>query len=119
MIAIFSLLKNYFDRNSLHDFHVIAGGIFGWKQTERRAGCARDAVHVTVQASPSGINMDFGFLPNSHAPELRLFEIGGDPDFIQGNDGEELLPGLDIHSDHHRLIHFAGDRGNNFRVLQV
>jgi hypothetical protein len=119
MIAIFSLLENYFDWDSLHDFHVIAGSIFGWKQTERRAGGARDAVHVTVQGSPSGINVDFGFLPNSHAPQLGLFEIGGDPDFIQGYDREELLPSLYIHSDHYRLVHFAADWGHNPRVFQV
>ena len=51
--------------------------------------------------------------------ELRLFEIGGDPDFIERDDGQQLLAGLDIHADDDGLVHLAADRRDDFGVLQV
>ena len=78
----------------MDDFYVVAGGILGRKQTEERAGRAGDAVHMAFQSLAGRIHMDFGSLADSHVSELRLFEIGGDPHFIERHDGEELLAGL-------------------------
>ena len=50
-VPIFSRLEDNFYRHSLHNLHVISGGIFGRKQTEQRPGCAGDAVNVAVQSS--------------------------------------------------------------------
>ena len=32
---------------------------------------------------------------------------------------QELLAVLNIHPDHHGLIHFTADRSNNFRVSEI
>ena len=63
--------------------------------------------------------MDVRFLSNLHVFELGLFEIGGHPDFIERHHGEELLAVLNVHPDHHRLIHFTADRSNDFRVSEI
>ncbi len=39
--------RTIFTGNPLHNFHVVAGGVFGWKKAEQRAGSAGDAVHMT------------------------------------------------------------------------
>jgi hypothetical protein len=103
----------------LHDFHVIAGGIFRRKQAEERPGCAGDAVHVALEGFAAGINMNFGLLSHTHVAKLRLFKVRGDPDLIERHDSEQLLAGLHVHADDDRFIHLAADRGDNFRVLQV
>lgn len=46
-IPVFSRIKNDLYWNSLDNFHVVARGILGWKQTEEWASCAGDTVHVT------------------------------------------------------------------------
>ena len=43
--------------------------------------------------------MDFGFLSNPHVPQLGLFEICGNPHFVQRYYGEELLSGLNVPPD--------------------
>jgi hypothetical protein len=118
-ITIFSRLKNDLYRNSLNNFYVIAGGIFGRKQTESRARRSRDAVHVAFEFSATRIHMDFCPLPNLHVPKLRLFKIRGYPDFIERHNGEELLPGLNVHADYDCLIYFAAHRSHNLCVLKV
>ena len=50
MVPILSRFKNNLHRNPLDNFHVVAGGIFGRKQTEERTGCSRDAVHVAFES---------------------------------------------------------------------
>ena len=59
------------------------------------------------------------FCPTCMCAELRLLEIGGDPDFIERHDGEQLLAGLNIHADDDGLIHFAADRGDDFGVAEI
>jgi hypothetical protein len=61
-----------------------------------RAGCAGNTVYMALQGFTGRINMDFRALSNSHAPQLSLFEIGGDPDFIERHHGEQLLSRLNV-----------------------
>ena len=63
--------------------------------------------------------MDVRFLSDLHVPELRLFKIGSDPNFIERDHGQELLPRLNIQPDDNRLVHCTGDRSKDFRVLQI
>src|SRR5271170_703728 len=118
-ILVLPGIENDLYRDPLHNLHVIPRSILRRKQTEYRTGCPRDAVHMAFQSASARIHMDFRFLSNLHVPELGLFEIGGDPDFIEGNHSEELLPVLNIHPDDHGLIHFAGDRSDDFRVSEI
>ena len=119
MITVFALIENNFYRDPLYDFHIVAGSILRRKQTEERAGCARNAVYMTLQGFAGRINMDFRPLSNSHAPQLGLFEIGGDPHFIERHHGEELLSGLNVEPDDNCFIHRARYRRNDFGVLKV
>ena len=118
-IAIFSRIENDFYRNPLNNFHVIASGVFRWKQTEEWARCSRNAVHVSFQSPASGIDVNFRFLTHTHVLKLRLFEIGGDPHFVERHDREQLLAGLHIQPDDNCLVHFTRDRRDNFGVSEV
>src|SRR5229473_7148502 len=84
VILVFSRIKDNFYRNALNDFYVITRCIFRREQAEERTGGSGNAVYMTLKCLPARIHMDVGFLANFHLPQLRLFEISGDPDFIQG-----------------------------------
>ena len=45
-------------RNALHDFHVVAGGVFRRQQAEARAAGAGDAVDLAVVGSAVGVDVD-------------------------------------------------------------
>ena len=119
MIAILSGVENDLHRHSLDDLHVVAGSIFGGKQAEGWAGGASDAVDAPFQGLAGGIDVDIRSLPNAHVTQLRFFKIGRDPYFIERYDGEELLPGHDVHADDNGLVYFASYRRDDLRVLQV
>src|SRR6516162_2653099 len=54
-VSVFSGLEHDLYRNSLHDFHVISRGIFGWKQTEKRSGGTSDTVDVPSKGAATRI----------------------------------------------------------------
>ena len=118
-IVILAGIEIDLHRNALHDFHVVSGSVLRRKQAEARAGGAGDAVNMAFQSLASRIYVDVRFLPNLHVPELILFEIGGDPDFIEGHDGEELLAGLNIQAHDHGLIHFSADGSNDLGIAEI
>src|SRR5580692_7883426 len=119
VILIFSRFEDNFDRNALDDFYIIAGGIFRRKQAEERPGGAGNAVHVSLESPAARIDVNIGFLPDFHVPQFRLFEIGGDPDIVQWDHGEQLLPWLNVQANDNRFGHFAADRSDNLGVLQI
>ena len=51
--------------------------------------------------------------------ELGFLEIGGDPHIVQRNHGDQLLPGLNVHSHFDVLGYYAVHRRRNFGVLQI
>jgi hypothetical protein len=51
--------------------------------------------------------------------QLRFFEVGCNPNFVEGHNVEQNLSRLDVHSDDNILIHRATDRRYDLRVLQV
>src|SRR5262249_10244276 len=118
-VLIFARFKNDFDGDALNDLYVVACGIFRGQKTEERASGARYAVDMTCVRAAAGVDLDVNFLSGGHVAELGLFEIGGNPDFIERNDGKELLARLDVEADDNSLVHFAADRGDDPRVLQI
>src|SRR5207247_6655084 len=90
-ITVLSRVKDDFYRNPLHDFDVVARGIFRRKQAEKRTGRSGDAVDVAFVAPSIGIGIKNHRLARSDVPKLRLFEISGDPDVLERNHCQQLL----------------------------
>ena len=80
--------------NPLHDLDVVPCGIFRRKQAEQRPGGSGNAVHMTLESSAAGIHVNLCLLPHSHVLKLGLFEVGGDPHFLERDDCEQLLTRL-------------------------
>ena len=111
--------RTIFTGTPLHDLDVVAGSIFGREHAENRAGRAGNAVHVAFISSAVRIHLDVRALSDPHGLELRFLKVGGDPDFVQGDNRQQLLAGLNVHADHHALVHFAAHRRHDLRVFQV
>src|SRR6266850_3596100 len=118
-VVVLSRVDRDLHRNPLDDLDVIAGGIFGRKQTEKRTGRSGNTVHAALVGSIVGIDKELDALPRPHRHELSLFEVCGDPDFLQRNDSEQLLARCDVHSNHHTLGHLSVHGSNYFRVTKV
>src|SRR5271156_6498479 len=88
VIAVLSFIENDFHGDALDNFHVISGGIFRWQQAGARAAGAGDAVHVTLIRAAVGVHFNFGGLIGAHVFQLGFFVVGGDPNFVERNDGE-------------------------------
>ena len=80
---------------------------------------SRNAVDMTVVCAAVRVELNARFLAHAHVFELGLFEICGDPHLIQGNHGEQLLPGVDIQSDDNLFRDLAGYRCKYFGVSQI
>ena len=93
MIVVLSRIKHDLHRNALHDFHVVAGGIFRRQQAEARAAGAGDAFDLAVVAASVRVHIDRDALPDLHLPQLRFFEVGGDPDVVKIDDLHQFLTG--------------------------
>jgi len=79
---------------ALHDLYVIASCILGRQQAEARTGRTADRVDVAVEFVAVCIHVALALLPHLHLLELCLFEIGGDPEIVEVDDGDQGLPGL-------------------------
>ena len=119
VIAVLAWFENDLYRDALHYFHVIARGIFGRQQASARAAGAGDAVHVAFVGAAVGVHLDFSGLAGAHVFQLRFLVIGGDPDFVERDDGEQLLAGLHVHSDFGVFADHAVHRRDDFRVLKI
>src|SRR5271163_1033227 len=119
VIAVLPFIENDLHRDALDDFHVIAGGVFGRQQAGARAAGAGDAIHVAAVGTAIGVHFYFGGLVFAHVFQLRFFVVGGDPDFVEGHDGEKLLAGLDVHAYFGIFADHAIYRRDDFRVLKI
>ena len=92
MVTIFAWLENDLDRNTLDDFYVVTSRVFRRQQAEDGSRSPRNAVHMTAVGAAVRVQ---GSLPSgrAHVPELRFFEVRGDPHLIQRNHGEHCSPG--------------------------
>src|SRR5208282_133022 len=118
----FPRLENYFYRNTLHDFHVVAGSVLGRQQTETLSAGARDGIDAPLILLPGSIYRHLRRLAGMNVLQLRLLEICSDPEvpLAQRNDLHHLLAGLDVLPNLDRAI---ADRPADWRghsgVLQV
>src|SRR6266852_105875 len=108
-IAVLALFENNLHWNPLNDLDVVAGGIFRRQHAEKRTRRTGYAVHVTPIGTAVRVNFDSYRLSHPHMLELTLLEIGGDPDLIKWDHGQQLLTGLDVPPDDHILVHLACD----------
>ncbi len=120
VIVVRARIEHDLDRNALHDFHVVSGGIFRRQQAEAGAAGAGDAVHLAVVGSAVGVDVDGDALADLHFAQLRFFEVGGDPNVVEIDDLHQFLAGSDVLPDFDGAIaDDAVHRGNDLGVLQV
>ncbi len=104
VLGVLALLEHDLHRHALHDFDVVAGRVFRRQQAEARAGGGGDAVHVPLElAAPYASTSIVARWPGSHVAQLRLLEIGRDPDVVERDDGHQRLAGLHDLADFDRL----------------
>src|ERR1700722_19850610 len=114
VVFVGSRLKHNLYRDALHDFHVIAGGVFGRQQAEAGAAGAGDAINFAFIFAAGGVYLDVDLLTDFHLAMLRLFKVRGNPYVNERNDHHYLLSGSDILSDLGGAIaDHAIDRGDN------
>src|SRR5690349_7449851 len=90
-------------RDALHDLRVIPGRVIGRQQRELRPRGRRQALHVALEM-PAGIGVDREIrgVARPHVGRLRLLQVGGHPDVVQGDGGHQRLTGL------YQLTHLDG-----------
>src|SRR5262245_1748520 len=107
-------------RHPLDDLDEVAGGVLGRKQRERRPGSRLDAGDVAVKgATGIGVDPERGGLARPHLGELRLLEVGVDPDLVR-HEHRQAGAGLGELTDRGREIGDASGLGCRYgRVGQV
>src|SRR5258708_37729757 len=68
-------LEHDLHRYTLHNFDVVAGGIFRWQQAEARSTGAGDGIDMPFVGLASSIDRDLSRQPGLHLLKLRLFEV--------------------------------------------
>src|SRR6516165_5497921 len=111
------LVEHDFDRNTLHNLHVVTRRVLRRKQTETRTASGLDAIDVrTKLLSVQSIHGDFNFLAGPHPGYLVLFEIRGYPNVLR-NQGKEALTSLNINARLNRFLCYPTRfRRTNFRI---
>jgi hypothetical protein len=105
---------------SLHNLDVVAAGVFRREETEERPRRAGHVLYRAVESSAKAVYVEVDGFTGAHAAELRLLEVRGDPDVVDGNNREQRLAGLDSISDLDCLVSDnAADRSVNCGVAQV
>src|SRR5262245_52742685 len=94
MSGVLPFIKTDTHRNALPNFYVVAVCILGRQQAKARARSGANGFHGATVFVPVSINFDPGFLPDSHASQLRFLEVGSCPDVVKVHDGEQRLAGL-------------------------
>src|SRR5581483_12029660 len=121
VLRVLAFVEHDLHRHALHDFDVVAGGVFGGQQAEPRARGRGDAVDLAAELAPSvGIDLDGDPLAWAHAAQLRLLEIGRDPDAVERDERQQRLPRLNDLADLDCLAaHLAALGRLDHRVAQV
>src|ERR1700687_6246551 len=116
-----ALVEHDLHRYALHDFDVVARGVFGWQQAEARTTGAGDGIDMSLVDFAVRIHRDLRRQTGPHTPKLRLLKVSRDPDVlpIERDDLHHLLARL------HILTHLDGavadgstDRRNHFGVQE-
>jgi hypothetical protein len=83
MIVVFSVLQADPNRQTLHDFDEVAGGIFGRQHAGTRASGSRHALDISLIFAAKGIDFDVDGLSSVHFFQLCFLKICGDPDIFR------------------------------------
>src|ERR1700739_2821630 len=67
------------------------------------------------------VTINVTLCPKSRAnkAELCLFEVTGDPDILQMNNRQQLLPRLNVYSGQNCILHLSRHRSCDFRVAKI
>ena len=86
------------NRQPLYHFDEIAGGVLGRQQRQSRSGPHGKAGDPPVEYLPASVHVDIQIdrLADAQITQLRLLEIGIDPDLLERSDRHQILPGLHI-----------------------
>ena len=109
-------VEGNFHRHTLHDLDVVAHGVFRRQQAEHGPRTGLEAVHFPLEfVARIGIHADEHGLAGAHPLQLRLLEIGHDPEVVR-HQRQQRLAGLDVSALLHRAARDApvprrGDRG--------
>src|SRR5216684_1768423 len=82
------------NRQTLHDFHVIAGRVFWRKETVLLAARSGESFDVAAVVAAGRIDVNRYRLASPDLAQLRFLEVSGDPDIVERNDREQLLSRL-------------------------
>ncbi len=104
----------------LHDFDVVAGGVFRRQKADAIAAYAGHTLDVAAMISGEGIDVNGDQFAPMHAGQLRLLEVGDHPDGVGLSDKHQGLPGLYMRAKLHRpLADYAVGRGVDLCVTEV
>src|SRR6476646_3191690 len=78
---------------TLHDLGEVSGGVVRRQQGELRSRRAAQAGDLAFTRAVVGINLEFDALSDANRRELRLLEVGGDPNAGIGDEAEQRLAG--------------------------
>ena len=86
------------DRQALYHFDEVARCILRRQQRKRRSGPHRKAGDPALEYVPAAIHVDIeiGSLADAQVGELRLLEIGVDPDIAERADRHQILANLNV-----------------------
>ena len=86
------------NRQSLHHLDEIAGRVLRRQQRQRRSGPLGKAGNAPLEHMAAAVHVDIEIdrLADAQVAELRLLEIGVDPDLVERADRHEALADLDI-----------------------
>ena len=108
------------DRNPLHNFYIIAGGVFRREQAQHGARCAPNLSDLSLIGFAGGVDLNVNGLAGRHVAQLRLLEVGRDPQIFKRNQGKQVL------ADGNVLVNFnalasddAGSRSDNPGIAEV
>ena len=110
------------DRQPLDDLHEVARGVLRRQQGQRLAGPHGEAGDAALELAPAAVHVHLAAHPLADAQvgELRLLEVGVDPDLGERADGHQALPrldvvaGVDVAAGHH-----AVDLADDVAVAEV
>ena len=86
------------DRQPLHHLDEVARGILRRQQRQRRSGPHRKAGDPALEHVPAAVHVDIEIdrLADAQVAQLRLLEIGIDPDLAERADRHQALADLNV-----------------------